>query len=145
MKAFPHHYAVAARGGPDEDVSLASAGLPPLSSAPPLEFGGRGDLWSPETLLVAAVADCFLLTFRAIARARKLEWIALDVAVTGTLDRVEGNSRFTSFETSARLQLPAGVDRVQAEAALQKAESGCLISNSLSGERHLRTQVDSPA
>ncbi len=145
MKAFPHHYAVAARGGPSDDVSLTSAGLAPLASAPPLEFGGRGDLWSPETLLVAAVADCFLLTFRAIARARNLEWTALEVEVTGTLDRVEGNSRFTRFDTSARLQLAAGTDREQAELALHKAESGCLISNSLSGDKHLRTQVDSPA
>src|SRR5436190_18707873 len=86
MQAFPHRYAVEASGSLKGDVTVAAAGLPSFASAPPTEFDGPGDRWSPETLLVAAVADCFVLTFRATARMSKLPWISLTCAVVGTVD-----------------------------------------------------------
>jgi organic hydroperoxide reductase OsmC/OhrA len=67
MQQFPHHYSVVAKADTQGDVALESERLPPISSAPPAEFDGPGDRWSPETLFVAAVADCFMLTFRGIA------------------------------------------------------------------------------
>ena len=90
MQDFPHHYRVGATAEPDGDVSLTGDGLDAIASAPPAEFGGPGDRWSPETLLVAAVADCFILSFRVIARASKLPWISLKCEVEGTLERREG-------------------------------------------------------
>jgi organic hydroperoxide reductase OsmC/OhrA len=35
------------------------------------QLGGPGGQWSPETLLVAAAAECFILTFRAVAAWRE--------------------------------------------------------------------------
>ena len=142
MKAFPHHYQVSAASAPDGEVVLSSGSLEPLRSAAPAEFDGPGDRWSPETLLVGAMADCFTLTFRAVARASKLPWLALAVDVTGTLEREQGNSRFTRFDVRAHLRVPAGGDLELAERALHKAEAGCLISNSLSGQRHLTASVE---
>lgn len=142
MKAFPHHYRVTAVSAPDAEVVLSSDALEPLHSAPPVEFGGPGDRWSPETLLVGAMADCLALTFRAVARASKIPWLSLEVDVTGTLEREQGNSRFTRFDVQARLRVPAGGDPGLAERALHKAEAGCLVSNSLSGQRHLTTSVE---
>ena len=72
-----------------DNVILTSTGIPALSSAAPSQFGGPGDRWSPETLIVGAIADCFILTFRAVARASTLPWTALRCNVTGTLDRIE--------------------------------------------------------
>lgn len=34
-------------------------------TAPPVQFGGDGKEWSPEDLFVAAVADCYLFSFKA--------------------------------------------------------------------------------
>jgi organic hydroperoxide reductase OsmC/OhrA len=141
MKAYPHEYHVAATAAAQGEVQLNCAGLETLHSAPPLEFDGPGDRWSPETFLVAAIADCFVLTFRAIARATRMEWQGLDCDVTGTLAREQGKSRFTNYLIRARLTVPAGVDFAQARAALEKAEHGCLISNSLNGEIRLETEV----
>jgi organic hydroperoxide reductase OsmC/OhrA len=141
MKAYPHEYRVAATAAATGEVLLSSEGLDELRSAPPVEFDGPGDRWSPETLLVAAIADCFVLTFRAIARATRLPWQALDCDVTGTLAREQGQSRFTNFDIRARLTIPTGVDEAQARAAMEKAEHGCLISNSLNGEVRLATEV----
>ena len=97
MQNLPHHYKVAATAAPEGDVNLTSDNLEPIPSLPPAEFGGPGNRWSPETLLIAAVADCFMLSFRAIARASKLSWISLKCEVEGTLERSEGTMKFTEF------------------------------------------------
>lgn len=112
-----------------------------MRSAAPVEFGGPGGRWSPESLLVAAVADCFILTFRAIARASKLSWNTLQCDVEGTLARSEGKTRFTEFTIRATLQAPSDVDEEKARRMLDKAEADCLITNSLSSTVHLHTVV----
>jgi len=137
MKELPHHYTVAASAGPDGDVDLTSGDLPAIPSAPPVEFGGPGNRWSPEEFLVAAVADCFVLSFRAIARASRLPWSALRCEVDGTLARSDGATRFTAFAVGATLEVPPGTDEGKALRILHKAEESCLITNSLSGETHL--------
>ena len=143
MQPLPHHYSVAASARADGDVALTSEGLPQLSSAPPAEFGGPGDRWSPESLLVAAMADCFVLTFRAIARASKLPWVSLGCEVEGTLDRVERVTQFTGFVVRASLVVPAGANAEQAQRLLERAEQSCLITNSLKGSSRLEATVES--
>ena len=142
MQEFPHHYAVTTLADAEGDVALESERLPPLATAPPAEFGGPGDRWSPETLLVGALADCFVLTFRAIARASKLPWLSLRCEVEGTLDRVERVTQFTSFRVRAALRVPAGANEEQAKRLLARAEQTCLITNSLKGSSHLEAQVE---
>jgi organic hydroperoxide reductase OsmC/OhrA len=141
MHPYPHLYRVAARATPEGDVPVSSAGLPTLATAPPAEFDGPGDRWSPETLLVAAVADCFLLSFRGVARANKFAWDALACEVEGTLERVEGKTRFTKIRVHATLHAPAGTDVAKATQLVERAESVCLISNSLVAERHVEATV----
>jgi organic hydroperoxide reductase OsmC/OhrA len=142
MQEFPHHYTVTAAGALDGDVELTAERLPRLRSRSPAEFGGPGDRWSPETFLVGAVADCFILTFRAVARASKLSWTSLQCDVTGTLDRVDRAIQFTHLDIHAHLTVPAGTDPDQANRALEKAERSCLISNSLKAAIHLEPEVD---
>ncbi len=141
MHPFPHLYRVSARGAAEGRVILESDGVEPLESSSPVEFDGPGDRWSPEGLLTAAVADCFILTFRAVARAAKLEWSDLSVALQGTLDRPERVTQFTDFELHATLTVAPGTDHAAAEAALARAEKACLISNSLKAPVHLVAEV----
>ena len=141
MKDLPHHYSVQASAGDQADVMLTAAGIPALATASPAEFGGPGDRWSPETLLVGAVANCFILTFRAVTRASKLPWTALRCEVTGTLDRVDRVTQFTSFDLRAQLCVPQGTDHALAQRSIEKAERGCLISNSLKAPVHLHLQI----
>jgi organic hydroperoxide reductase OsmC/OhrA len=142
MQPFPHPYRVSARAVPEGDVELSGEGLGPIATAPPVEFGGPGDRWSPETLLLGAIADCFTLGFRAIASASKLDWSRLRCDVEGTLDRQEGKVRFTAFVVNAVLDVPAGARVEMAERILAKAETSCLITNSLSGATRLNARVD---
>jgi uncharacterized OsmC-like protein len=82
-------------------------------------------------LLVAAVVDCFVLTFRGIAHASKLEWSSLRCRAEGTLDRVERVTRFVGMRIEADLTLPTDGNADVARRLLEKAEKACLISNSL--------------
>jgi organic hydroperoxide reductase OsmC/OhrA len=141
MHPFPHHYIVNAVVRPDGDVPLAAEGMRVIESAPPKEFDGPGNQWSPEGLLTAAVTDCFVLGFRAIAKASKFPWTNLEARTDGTLDRLEGKMRFVRFDTHAKLQVPAGTDIERAKKLLEKAESSCLVANSLTSERHLTVEV----
>ncbi|MBT8091953.1 MAG: OsmC family protein [Gammaproteobacteria bacterium] len=141
MQDLPHHYAVTASGRPDENIMLSSDGLDDLETAGPAEFGGPGDLWSPETLLVGAVADCFILSFRATARAARLDWDFLRCDVVGTLDKVDRVTQFTRFDVRAELTVPAGTDEEKAHRMMEKADRYCLVTNSMKGESHLEAIV----
>lgn len=141
MKPYPHHYRVDAAAAATGNVELTAEGLPALASAPPAEFDGPGDLWSPETLLVAALADCFILTFRAVARASRFDWHRLACHVEGTLDRADGVTRFSHFELAARLDIPADGNTDMGRRLLEKAERGCLITHSLAAPVSLRCDV----
>jgi len=145
MRPFPHQYSAWAIAGHDAVVTLEGDRLPPLQSSLPPEFGGSGEHWSPETLLVAAVADCYSLTFRGLAGKAKLPWTSLACHVTGTLDRVEYVTRFVEFRVHAQLQLPEGANEDQARRLLEKAESTCLITRSLTAPTTLEVVVETAA
>jgi peroxiredoxin-like protein len=141
MQSFPHHYVVTAAGQIEGSVQVASQGLPDLATAAPAEFDGPGDQWSPETMLVAAVANCFILTFRAIARASNLSWGQLTCQAQGVLDRVDRVTKFTEIHLEATLHVPSGTDHEKAQRLLEKAEQSCLISNSLTAKRLFKAEV----
>jgi organic hydroperoxide reductase OsmC/OhrA len=141
MHPFPHLYHVTADGRAEGVVRVAAEGLPALDTSAPPEFDGPPGLWSPETMLAGAVANCFILSFRAVARASRLDWQALDVSVEGVLDRVDGVTRFKRFEIAARLCLPEGASETLARTVLDKAKKVCLVTNSLNADCVLQAQV----
>ena len=141
MHPYPHQYTASAAGGPAGGVSVNAAGLPQIDTAPPVEFDGPGGTWSPETLLCASVADCFILTFRALAKASKLEWTDLECRVDGKLERIDGVTQFSGFTTHARVTIAREADTGTAKSLLEKAERKCLITNSLRGTQTLEAEV----
>lgn len=141
MHPYPHFYTAIAIGTAKGPVKATSPGLPAITTAPPPQFDGPEGLWSPETLLCAAIADCFILTFRAVSRAAQLEWLALECRVEGTLERAEAISQFTKYKIIADLVLAEGSELSKAKALLDKPEQSCLISNSLRGTRYFEPNV----
>jgi len=141
MQDLPHHYRVAAKGEPEGGVHVFADDVETIISGPPPEFGGPGGQWSPETLLVAAVANCFILSFRAIARASRLPWASVECHAEGKLERVDGTMRFTEFTVHATLHVPAETEESKAHRILEKAEASCLVTNSMSASRRLNATV----
>jgi organic hydroperoxide reductase OsmC/OhrA len=142
MQPLPHHYRVGFAASPgDTAIHLTAAGLPPLDAAPPAEFGGTGEQWSPETLLMGAVASCFALSFRTVAEASKLAWRGLRCEVEGTLERQDRAMRITAVALSVELQIDDTGTAERAERLLHKAEELCLITNSLNAEVSFQARV----
>jgi uncharacterized OsmC-like protein len=68
--------------------------------------------------------------------------VSVDVACTGTLERIERVTRFTRFDLHATLVLPDGAgDEDQARRLLARAEETCLITRSLNSEVHLTMDI----
>lgn len=141
MQRFPHHYTATASGAPTGTVATSSPDLPDLAVDGPPEFGGPGGAWSPETLMMAAVADCFVLTWRSVATVNRFDWTDLSVDAAGVLDRVERVTRFTEIHLTVRLTLPPGADQEQAEKLAHRAEAACLVTNSMTAPVTLQLEV----
>jgi organic hydroperoxide reductase OsmC/OhrA len=141
MHPYPHRYRVQAQGATTGSVRVVGELLPTLETFPPPEFGGPSGYWSPESLLVASIADCYILSFRAVARASKLEWQSLSVEVEGVLDRVEGVTRFVGFTLSPRLFICSSDREHLARNVLEKSKRVCLITNSLTAECNVLPEI----
>jgi organic hydroperoxide reductase OsmC/OhrA len=114
----------------------------PLQLATPPEFrGGLAGYWSPEELLVTAVASCFVLTLAAVAERREAP--LLDATVTGTghmSRRDDGRLGFTVIEVDALLEtVPGGEEAVRSAAAI--TQERCLVAQALDVPVHVGLEV----
>jgi organic hydroperoxide reductase OsmC/OhrA len=114
-------------------------GWPPIPEAVG-ESASHDDQWSPETLFVANAIDCFILTFRAMARATHLPWKAMRCEGEGVLDRADGAPRVAALALGVRLALPAGGDARKAKRLLERAERAC--TGSLQLRPTVRSEVE---
>jgi peroxiredoxin-like protein len=102
-----------------------------INFAAPPEFGGEPGLWTPEHMLIGAVATCYLSTFRAMAEYSKLAFHGMDVVVQGTIEKQEGGFRFTNIVLRPSVTIDKPEDRERTQRLIEKAERACLISRSL--------------
>lgn len=113
-----------------------------IEVATPPEFPkGMPGIWSPEHLLTAAVVSCFMTTFLSIAENSKLEYVSLDCAATGKLEKVDGKLLMTEIVLNPLLVIVNESDKDKAERILHKSESACLISNSIRTNVTLNTTI----
>jgi organic hydroperoxide reductase OsmC/OhrA len=141
MQAFPHFYKVASEATLDSPITLKSDGVVDLLSTAPKEFGGSGEEWSPEGLLVASIADCYIMSFKALARASRLDWENIACDAVGKLDRIEKVTQFIQYDLKVSLTIPQDASRALAERLLQKSKEICLVTNSLKGECLLHAEI----
>lgn len=141
MQGYPHHYLASASGGKEGNVVVSGEGLPDLDTQAPPQFGGPEGVWSPETMLTATIANCFILSFRAIARASKVDWNSLECKVEGILDRPERATYFTRFNIHAVLHLPPDSNVDMAQRLLEKSDQICLVTASMKSETLLTTDI----
>jgi len=127
---------------PRRRVRLTSDGKAPLEAATPPEFrGGTPGMWSPEDLLVAAVASCYSLTLEAIAVHRGIEFQYVDVRGIGHVTRrAEGRVGFVVIELAVDVTVAPGYEH-EAERAAHSAKQACLIAHALEVPVELELQV----
>ena len=141
MQELPQFYQVIATAETEGNVILKAEDVPQLVTAPGAGSDGSGNQWSPEMLLVAAVMDGFILGFKANAQVSQFQWDFLSCRTVGTLERVDGVNRFTSFRIEATLTVPRGSEGDTAVQLMERADANCIIANSLNAETLLELEV----
>jgi peroxiredoxin-like protein len=141
MQPLPHFYNVQINSKPETNLTASSQGIPDQQVAGPAEFGGPGNEWSPETLILSAVASCFVLSFKAIASASKFTWKDIHCESTGKLEKTGRIMKFSEITTKVVLVINDHSEEENALKLLKKSESICLVSNSLNSELKLECQI----
>ena len=139
-KDFRYKVGVAWEGG--RITTVTSTDKPTLTVATPPEFkDGVPGVWSPEDLLVAAVASCFSVTMIAVAERRDLPLYAIDVTGTGHLtQRDDGRFGFVAIELTAHIETTK-LSVEPLKRATKYAERACLVSMALDVPVHVDAVV----
>jgi peroxiredoxin-like protein len=99
-------------------------------TAPP-EFGGLEGRWTPEELLLAAVASCYTTTVRTIAGDARVDFTDLNVEASGVIRRAESGYLFAQIVLRPNLKISSAEERERALELLRRAEKLCLVSRAL--------------
>jgi organic hydroperoxide reductase OsmC/OhrA len=100
--------------------------------ATPPEFGGEGQLWTPEHLLLGAVSSCFMTTFLAFAEKLRLPIDRFDCPVIGQVGFIDNRLRFFAIDLYPKIKIAEEALRQTAVLALEKTHKYCIITNSVS-------------
>jgi peroxiredoxin-like protein len=110
-------------------------------TAPP-EFGGMEGRWTPEDLLITALAGCFTTTFHAIARNSQFEYSDLAVEGEGIVRKTGRGYCFAEITLRPCLTIAQEEQRERAGALLQKAKALCLVARALAVELKFEPQIE---
>lgn len=141
MGQFPHVYTTNVKGTNEVILHLSSDKLPEIEVSPPPEFGGPEGFWNPEALFSATVSTCFILTFKAVSRAMKLNWIEINVDADAFLDKIDSQLSFTRVDIFVTLKISESGNEQAYLKAMEKAEESCLITNSIKAKVNLNPQI----
>jgi organic hydroperoxide reductase OsmC/OhrA len=119
----------------DHDVS--AAGLPTLLGSADPAFRGDPSRWNPEQLLVAALAQCHLLTYLWLAVQEGIVVTAYQDAPTGTmLAEPDGSGRFAEVTLRPTVTITAAADVDRAQALHDRVGDYCFIARSINFPLH---------
>jgi peroxiredoxin-like protein len=125
------------------------SGLAKSDSAPnaihftaPKEFGGLEGRWTPEELLLAALAGCFTTTLRAVAGSGQFDFTDLQVDASGTVRKSEFGYGFSEIVIRPNLKIASSKEREQARDLLKKAERLCLVSRAIDVPLRFEPQIE---
>lgn len=142
MADFPHVYTTSAQATNDPILKLAAETLPSLEVSPPVQFGGPEGYWNPEAFFSAAISTCFILTFKSVTRAMKLDWKDIKVDADAYLEKENSKLIFNRVDIFVTLRVSQGSNHESYLKALTKAETSCLITNSINAQIHLHPVIE---
>ncbi|WDZ84492.1 OsmC family protein [Micromonospora cathayae] len=113
------------------DHTVTADGPAPLAGSADPTFRGDPDRWNPEQLLLAALAQCHMLSYLALCARH-------GVVVTGYVDRAQGTmatqgtgGRFTSAVLRPVVRVASAAMVEKATALHRDAHAGCFIASSV--------------
>ena len=118
-----------ATGGRD-GRAVSSDGLLDVKLSPPKELGGTGGATNPEQLFAAGYSACFMGAMKHVAGMQKIT-VPADASIAATVGIGQIPAGF-GIEVQMVVSLP-GMERVAAQALVDKAHEVCPYSNATRG------------
>ncbi len=107
------------------------------------ELGGLQGRWTPEQLLLCALAGCFTTTFHDVARAAKFDFTDLEVEIEGSVRRNRSTGcNFNEILIRPRLTVQFEAQREEGLNLLRKTKSVCMISRAITVPQTLEPAVE---
>ena len=113
------------------DVAVRAEGKPELAGSADVPFRGSADRWNPEELLLAALAQCHLLSYLHSAVRHGIVVVDYADSASGVMEQVGDGGRFTSVTLHPRVTI---TDPGQVELAQRihvEASANCFIAASV--------------
>src|SRR5271169_5335461 len=123
-------------------IAKADSAPNAIHFAAPPQFGGLEGRWTPEDLLMIALASCFTTTFHTIAVYSKFEYTDLAVEAEGTVSKTEPGYCFSEIIIRPSLTIPNEEHRERAISLLHKAKALCLVSRALATLQEFEARVE---
>ena len=137
-----HRFPVAVEWRGDRVACASVRGKQPLEVATSPEFRGtHPELWSPEDLLVAALASCYAVTLVSLAEWRGIPLRGLSVDGLGHVERREdGRFAFVAIDLQVKVETDEAT-LAAAEEAARETKEACLVSIALDAPVHLELEI----
>jgi organic hydroperoxide reductase OsmC/OhrA len=148
-----HHFAVSVdwtgnRGSGTSDYRsygrenvIASTGKHDISGSSDRAFRGDPERWNPEELLIAALAECHLLSYLHVAATNGIVVEDYTDAATGTMEQTnDGGGHMTSVTLRPRVTISSG-DPALASRLHALASEKCFIAASVNFPVHHEPEI----
>lgn len=107
------------------------------------ELGGLQGRWTPEQLLLCALAGCFTTSFNDIARGAKFDYTDLEVEIEGTVRRNRAaGCGFNEILIRPRLTVQSEDQREAGLNLLRRTKSICMISRAITVPQTMEPTVE---
>ena len=117
------------------DSELLAEHRPTIPGGPTPSFAGDGSGWSPEDLLIGAVAQCHMLWYLHLCARNGIDVQTYTDHATGVLEVERADGAMTSIDLRADVAIAAG-DPALAEQLFTVAGEHCYIARSVNFPVH---------
>lgn len=117
-----------------KDHEVRAEGRPAIPASSAAQYGGNPAMWTPEDLYAAAVANCHMLTFLALAAKARLDVRRYDGNAMAALDDDAKPPHITRVTLSPTIRIAPGTDEAKVRLMFEKAHKYCFIAQSVKAE-----------
>jgi osmotically inducible protein OsmC len=129
-------------GGRRQGHGRTSDGALDVDLRVPVEIGGSGGGTNPEQLFAVGYAACFESALTSVARRRREEARAQDVAIDASVMLIPTAERGFKLGVELAVTLPSVADPDEAEALVRAAHELCPYSNATRGNIEVKLSAN---
>lgn len=124
------------------DHTVTAVGKPTIAGSSDRAFHGDIDRWNPEELLLAALAQCHMLSYLHVATSHGITVVAYEDAATGTMQQTaDGGGHFTSATLRPVVTITLAGSETSADDAVALAST---LHHEASGKCFIAASVNFP-